>query len=81
MRLINENYAISSYLLEKFKYEPFELTEEQKSYQKTDLDIETRKKIFGSMLGLPSAPSQSKFFYEKYLKYKEKYMKLKNKIN
>jgi hypothetical protein len=80
MRLINENYAISSYLLEKFKYEPFELTEEQKSYQKTDLDTETRKKIFGSMLGLPSAPSQSKFFYEKYLKYKEKYINLKYKF-
>jgi hypothetical protein len=72
MRLINENYAISSYLLEKFKYEPLELNQEQQKFQQDEQKMEAFK------IKCNITDSQSKFFYEKYLKYKTKYMKLKN---
>ena len=72
MRLINENYTISSYLLEKFKFEPSELTQDIKLIQQEERQLGRINKIKNS-----SEQLDSKFYYEKYLKYKAKYMELK----
>ncbi len=75
-RIINESYAISSYLLNKYNFIPNELTEEQLEQHKKQLNLKKSNLLFGSMFG---SPKDSKFYYQKYLKYKQKYLELKNK--
>jgi hypothetical protein len=74
-RLVNESYTISSYLLDKFNYLPGPLTDEQKTQH--TLELGKNNKALLRLIGLPDP--DSKFYYQKYLKYKAKYIELKNK--
>jgi hypothetical protein len=52
---------------------PAPLTDEQKTQH--TLELENNNKTFLRLLGLPDP--DSKFYYQKYLKYKAKYLELK----
>ncbi len=75
-RFMDIDYAMSSYLVSKYEYEPLpktpdELEEEKKQANETF-------KLHG--LFTWTKPSTHKFYYEKYIKYKQKYMELKNSV-
>ena len=83
-RFISEDYAIASYLLSKFNYAPPEKTPLQFARQTTELS--KPNKSFMMTFFSDIIPSQritkedktnTKFYYEKYLKYKQKYLALK----
>jgi hypothetical protein len=76
-RFMDKDYAISSYLLSLYEYEPLEKTEEEKALEVTESNDAFNKYVQGSWI----KPSNHKFYYKKYLKYKQKYMQLKSSMN
>jgi hypothetical protein len=76
-RFMDIDYAMSSYLASKYEYEPLPKTPEQLEEERIQAD-ETFK-LFGLFGWIK--PSKHKFYYEKYMKYKQKYMELKKSIN
>jgi hypothetical protein len=77
-RFMDKDYAISSYLLSLYEYEPLEKTEEEKALDEKEGNEAFSK--FNPFFGWVE-PSKHKFYYEKYLKYKQKYIQLKSAMN
>ncbi len=73
-RFMDIDYALSSYLVSKYEYEPLEKTQEQIA-QETE-ESEAVFRTFNPFFGF-SPPSTHKFYYNKYIKYKNKYLELK----
>ncbi len=75
-RFMDIDYAMSSYLVSKYEYEPLPKTPDELEEEKKQAN-ETFKLhgLFGWI-----KPSEHKFYYEKYMKYKHKYMELKNSL-
>ncbi len=76
-RFMDIDYAMSSYLVSKYEYEPLPKTEEQIAEETRESDEVFSRYSYGNGW---EPPSTHKFYYEKYIKYKNKYMELKRNL-